>query len=133
MKFTPEAQALIKQMMKDNNLDVLSVRVIFNETEEGMLQLDLLSKEECADRRIVEMDSISVAIDEAEDFALEDTIFDAQGDEIVVEFPHHHHHDGECCGHHHHEEGHCCGHHHHHEGECCCGDDCECECEDKAE
>ncbi len=147
MKITEEAQALIKGIMKANNLDILSVVIVFNEEGEGSLQLDLVSKDEVEGKRVVEMDSIMVAISEEDDEALSEAIFGADGEEITVELPHHHHHDheggccgghghghhgdGQCCGGHHHEDGQCCGgHEHHHEGECCCGDDCDCENKD---
>ena len=137
MKITEEAQALIKGLMKANNLDVLSVVIMFNEEGEGSLQLDLLSKDETEGRRVVEMDSVMVAISEEDDEALSEAIFGTEGDEITVELPHHHHHnhdhEGGCCGGHghHHGDGQCCGgHEHHHEGECCCGDDCDCENKD---
>lgn len=122
MKFTKEAQDLFLKLLKDNHMDYISISVN-EEGEEANVQIQLLSKDEVLDKDVRQYDQLSVLISDEDEYSLSEVVINADGDDIVLEIPHHHH-DGECCCHHH-EDGECC-HHEHEEGEehhCCCCED----------
>ncbi len=119
MKFTDAAKQTFQNLLKENQLDVVFIELVWNEDESCQIHLEALKNEDVKELRVTNIDGLNVAITEADENALDGVIFNAENGEIIIEVPHHHHEDGKCCHHHHHGEGECCHHHHHEEGECC--------------
>lgn len=116
MIITDEGKQIFLEAIERTGKPVVSL--FLSDTEEGVgLNIGLI--EEAGARRLIEVNGIKIDITEEDEAALEETTFDAEGENLKVTMPH-------CgCGHHrhHHGEG-CC---HHHEGEeCCCDDGCDC-------
>lgn len=135
MKFTKEFKEFLVGAYKEYEAD--AVEVVLQEDEEGNVDINigLVDTKDCD--RVVEIDGVKVAVDEASQAALIDAIFSFNNGEVLIDFEekeedcccgghHHHHAEGCCCEG---EEDGCCGGHHT-EGCCCEGDGDDCCCDD---
>ncbi len=133
LTITTPAAELLKQIMKENGADGLIASL--QQTCCSAAPVFQMVRFEEGDEP-VEVNGISVLIeDEAKPYC-EEAIIDLDDGELMVFMPSHggcgchhdHDHEGGCChgeGHHHDHEGGCChgeGHHHDHEGGCCHGE-----------
>lgn len=130
MNITKEGSELLLSELKKNNLAAVSISII-EENEQASIHLEMISADEIKDTdRKVTIENVPVIITEEDEEALEDITFDADGNDLVVLFPHHHH-DGCCCHDHEGDDHDCCCHDHDEGVDCCCchdDDDHDCCC-----
>lgn len=111
MTITAAGKAIFLSAMERTGKPVCNI--FLTDQGEGEAGLNLALIPEAEAKRVIEINGLKIDISEADEAALEEAVFDGEGENLKVTLPRR----GCGCG---------CGCHHHDEGECCCDDDCDC-------